>query len=192
MKQCKHCGAQTENNSLFCPKCGKPIPQDKTCSHCGATINDGDLFCTNCGVKLEESLQTIESDDPKLSTIIDDSIVNDQTSCCESESDRGIGEIHDDIEEAEDEYEVGSSRKKIIIPIIAVVIVLAIVGGWYCLTPSNNQTIESVKDTMPEVPHNEWELGEVNDSRLEGLANAVTKYLGVETFSEGLAKWITQ
>ena len=54
MKKCPNCGAQVDDNSLFCTECGKQIPQDNVCPHCGASVNSGDSFCQNCGKSLKE------------------------------------------------------------------------------------------------------------------------------------------
>ena len=54
MKKCQNCGAQVDDNSLFCTECGKQIPQGNACSHCGAPVNSGDSFCQNCGKSLKE------------------------------------------------------------------------------------------------------------------------------------------
>ena len=55
MKKCFYCGAQMNDDSLFCTKCGKPIPQGSVCPHCGALINTGDAFCQNCGASMSVS-----------------------------------------------------------------------------------------------------------------------------------------
>ena len=54
MKTCLNCGAQIDDNSLFCTECGKQIPQGNVCSHCGATTNNDDGFCQNCGKPLNQ------------------------------------------------------------------------------------------------------------------------------------------
>lgn len=62
MKQCPNCGAQMNDDSLFCTECGSKIPQGDVCPHCGASMNDGDVFCQNCGKKPgEDALPTIVS-----------------------------------------------------------------------------------------------------------------------------------
>lgn len=58
MKKCNNCGAQNADSSLFCTKCGKPIPEGKVCPNCGAPVNDGDVFCTECGNKISENVSS--------------------------------------------------------------------------------------------------------------------------------------
>ena len=55
MKKCPNCGAQVDDNSLFCTECGKQIPQSNVCSHCGASVSNGDTFCQNCGNRVDGS-----------------------------------------------------------------------------------------------------------------------------------------
>ncbi len=54
MKKCPFCGAELNDDSLFCTECGKQLPKDNQCPHCGASVNDGDAFCTKCGKPLGE------------------------------------------------------------------------------------------------------------------------------------------
>ena len=55
MKRCPNCGAQIADDSRFCSKCGKEIPQPNVCPHCGASVGESDAFCQNCGKSLNES-----------------------------------------------------------------------------------------------------------------------------------------
>ena len=59
MKKCPNCGAQMNDDSLFCTECGKQIPQGNQCPHCGALLNNGDAFCQNCGKKVVEAHPSI-------------------------------------------------------------------------------------------------------------------------------------
>ena len=59
MKKCPNCGAQMNDDSLFCTECGKQIPQGNQCPHCGALLNNGDVFCQNCGKKVVEAHPSI-------------------------------------------------------------------------------------------------------------------------------------
>ena len=69
MKTCPSCGAQVDDNSLFCTECGKQIPQDDVCPHCGASVNTVDSFCQNCGESQKECTNTetivYEEEEPK-------------------------------------------------------------------------------------------------------------------------------
>ena len=46
---CPECGAGMEENSKFCPKCGKPVNQMVKCVKCGAMLQSGSKFCPQCG-----------------------------------------------------------------------------------------------------------------------------------------------
>lgn len=71
MINCPSCGAQINDDSLFCTECGKPIPQGNVCPHCGASVNEGDTFCQNCGKNIKESpsIEPIIYDEEKKSGI---------------------------------------------------------------------------------------------------------------------------
>ena len=58
MKTCPNCGAQIDDNSLFCTECGKQIPQGNVCPHCGASVSDGDAFCQSCGRNVSNGSST--------------------------------------------------------------------------------------------------------------------------------------
>ena len=59
MKYCENCGAELEDNQLYCPECG--IKQEETtegryCEECGAPLEKGDTFCTNCGHAYDDNI----------------------------------------------------------------------------------------------------------------------------------------
>ncbi len=49
--RCPSCGCAAPKDSVFCPKCGKPLRQK--CSACQAVLQEGDRFCTSCGAAIE-------------------------------------------------------------------------------------------------------------------------------------------
>lgn len=52
MKKCIYCGAQLEEDSIFCSCCGKKI-EFQTCPHCGTKLEDDSVFCSKCGMRLQ-------------------------------------------------------------------------------------------------------------------------------------------
>lgn len=56
MKRCSYCGAQNEDDNLFCTECGKELPKGFVCPSCGTCLDAGDKFCSNCGKKIEEQV----------------------------------------------------------------------------------------------------------------------------------------
>lgn len=52
-RKCPSCGAETSGNMKFCGECGAPLR--KTCPNCGKTAESGVKFCPECGSKLEEN-----------------------------------------------------------------------------------------------------------------------------------------
>ena len=67
MKKCPHCGAELNDDNLFCTECGKELPKGVVCPHCGASVNEGDAFCTECGKRVDEVPQAtpLEPTKPK-------------------------------------------------------------------------------------------------------------------------------
>lgn len=65
--KCQYCGAENPDNSKFCNKCGKPIPEkeqekkSRFCGQCGAENLAEAKFCKACGAELEP----IPSSSPK-------------------------------------------------------------------------------------------------------------------------------
>lgn len=112
MKKCTNCGAQIADDSLFCTECGKPIPQGNVCPHCGASLNEGDAFCTNCGMKVDERQSTSPSE---------------SSSTCQNEN----VEFSDSNRQIGEDVEQKPSSKKTIPVIIAIIVLILIVGGWY-------------------------------------------------------------
>lgn len=78
MKKCIYCGAQLEEDSIFCSCCGKKI-EFQTCPHCGTKLEDDSVFCSNCGMRLqaipeealphETEIQNVEITPPKSHTM---------------------------------------------------------------------------------------------------------------------------
>ena len=49
---CRCCGAQMDDDAIFCSKCGTNKDSNENfayCEKCGTKISDGDVFCTGCG-----------------------------------------------------------------------------------------------------------------------------------------------
>lgn len=84
MKKCPNCGAQMDDESLFCTECGKPIPQGNVCPHCGASVNDGDAFCQNCGKKVGEESSTLDKDNTQQKCPHCGALVNAGNVFCEN------------------------------------------------------------------------------------------------------------
>ena len=68
MRTCNNCGAQLDDDAIFCPECGTKTglqaeqqvePQKKVCPNCGAVIDNDSLFCPECGVIIENDAQPI-------------------------------------------------------------------------------------------------------------------------------------
>ncbi len=68
--QCIHCGAPYDENSTYCPSCGRNLARErkiyrpavknsnvknkptKFCSKCGNSVDMTDSFCSECGHRL--------------------------------------------------------------------------------------------------------------------------------------------
>ena len=65
MKKCPFCGAELNDDNLFCTECGKELSKGIVCQHCGASVNEGDAFCTECGKRVDEVPQATSSEPTK-------------------------------------------------------------------------------------------------------------------------------
>ena len=127
MKKCPNCGSHIADDSRFCNKCGKEIPQGTVCPHCGASVNDGDAFCQNCGTKIEMSTSKEMEDTTQKRCRYCGAPVNDGDIFCKN--------CYKKIDEAP------SNNKKIIVPTLIGLIVLAVIGGgWYYWDYSNKKS----------------------------------------------------
>lgn len=63
VEKCPNCGADVQNGSQFCNKCGTRMPPASmktapkaglTCPTCGTELESDAAFCFNCGAKLGE------------------------------------------------------------------------------------------------------------------------------------------
>lgn len=59
MKYCENCGAELEDNQLYCTECGtkqEETSEGRYCEECGAPLEKGDTFCTNCGHAYDDNI----------------------------------------------------------------------------------------------------------------------------------------
>lgn len=57
--KCKYCHAEIENDSVFCPNCGKELPQGKRCVKCGEILDEDSEFCPKCGTRQSHGVQDV-------------------------------------------------------------------------------------------------------------------------------------
>ena len=147
MKICPNCGAQMNDDSLFCTECGKQIPQGIVCPHCGVSLNEGDVFCQSCGKRVDDSPSTDMSNLTHNSCPYCGASINEGDVFCENcgrnLSDGSIGFIPSEIQQ-ETYLEEESSSKKIL-PIILGILAIAIIGGgvWYWSSKNKQTAITS-------------------------------------------------
>jgi len=51
-KQCQSCGAQNDDQALFCNQCSTPFKSTTSCPNCHAENSSEALFCNRCGTSL--------------------------------------------------------------------------------------------------------------------------------------------
>lgn len=68
MKKCYSCGAEIEDEDVFCSACGaryaEPAPAEEGkyfCMECGAELSSGAMFCPKCGTKRGEVAVEVKS-----------------------------------------------------------------------------------------------------------------------------------
>ena len=64
--KCKFCHAEIDQDSVFCPNCGKDLSQQSNhCIKCGATLDEGTEFCPYCGEhqspQVQQSMQRTQN-----------------------------------------------------------------------------------------------------------------------------------
>ena len=169
MKKCPFCGAQMNDDSLFCTECGKQIPQGNACSHCGAAVNNDDTFCQNCGNKVDggngQQVPPVTIPEQKHCPHCGAVVSNDSLfceNCGRSMADGGSASTPNFHPQAP--YEPRSnSQNKFVLPIVIGMVVLALAGGgwWYyksfkpntsdfVVAPNNTDSIADVQETFVE------------------------------------------
>lgn len=135
MKKCPSCGAQMNDDSLFCTECGKQIPQGVICPHCGASLNEGDVFCQSCGKRVDEIPSTEMPDTPHKKCPYCGALVNDGDVFCENCGRNLSDGSYADTSITGEEIAENSVNpiKKFIPYLIGAIAIIAICGGgwWY-------------------------------------------------------------
>ena len=138
MKKCNNCGAQMDDDSLFCTECGKPIPQGRVCPHCGASVNNDDAFCQNCG-KRADDVVTPSVPKPIMNVCPHcGATMNDSDMFCQNcgKSKQNNGNNNTSINRGVYQSPKSSSMNNILLPLVIVggLLLLALIGGggwWY-------------------------------------------------------------
>ena len=152
--KCPNCGAQINDDSLFCTECGKPIPQCNVCSHCGATVNEGDTFCQNCGRKVDynlskEELETMQKKCPYCRELVNEGDVFCE-SCGRNLADGSMRGAYNENEQEQYVMEGGSSRKSLSIIASILAIVLICGGLWYWYSIKKDEQTQTTSTIIPQ------------------------------------------
>ena len=59
MVECPNCGKEVGDNN-FCGNCGTKIDKSNVCPECNTELDDESVFCPQCGKKVKEDLETEE------------------------------------------------------------------------------------------------------------------------------------
>ena len=59
--KCPHCNAEIDNDSKFCPECGKEIILETLCPVCGQKNSIKAIFCKSCGHRLKDQPKKAEA-----------------------------------------------------------------------------------------------------------------------------------
>ena len=124
MIKCSNCGAQLDDDALFCTECGtKQEPQKNTCPHCGAEIDDDSIFCAECGTKLD-AVTTPTVEQPQEEPVLEKTVVEQQPT---TENANDANFLTADINPVSNTN--GNSLKYIISGLVCAALI--VVGGWF-------------------------------------------------------------
>ena len=152
MKKCPYCGAQMNDDSLFCTECGIQIPQGIVCPHCGASIGENDAFCQNCGKRVDDSPSTDISNITHNKCPYCGASVNEGDVFCEncgrnlidgSYANNSI--INEQIQEDEEE-----PRRNSIPYVLGAIAIIAICGGGWWYYNSSKAPQSNIEATVAE------------------------------------------
>lgn len=140
MKVCSKCGKELSEAEKFCPSCGSPAPEKgKTaCASCGAELEEGNLFCSACGARVLTAPVPVadNASTTDLQQVDPEPVPTASAVAVEERPEEPIQQIQPVADETVlDGFEaVKEPNKKkrtvnLIIPITAVVLVLAIAAG---------------------------------------------------------------
>lgn len=51
--QCKKCGAENQEGSVFCGVCGERLDGKRVCPSCGQPVGEENKFCNHCGARMD-------------------------------------------------------------------------------------------------------------------------------------------
>ena len=54
MKKCLKCGAEYQDDDMFCSKCGGDLAVVDACQQCGKSVSVEETYCKHCGYKIEK------------------------------------------------------------------------------------------------------------------------------------------
>lgn len=194
MKKCPNCGAQMDDDSLFCTECGKPIPQGNVCPHCGASLNEGDVFCQCCGKKVDELPAPIvgpsHSKCPSCGAEITDSDAFCQSCGVNLQENGSINyknEVTYDCPSQTDNNTFDSIKRVIIGTLCILLLIGAAFGGWYyyktIMSENEQAQWEKIKDTE-DLKDLENFLRQYPSGKYNEMAQVRTKYV-----QEEITKW---
>ncbi|MBR6892734.1 MAG: zinc ribbon domain-containing protein [Bacteroidaceae bacterium] len=146
MKQCPNCGSQISDDSHFCNKCGKEIPQGTVCPHCGASVEEGDAFCHSCGKSIKE--EVVPTDPSKKKCSHCGVSVNDGDAFCQNCGKSLYTHQNEQPIVFNKEGKTKSGSKKYLPYVLGAIVLIALCcGGWWFFKNMSETALSQLDNT---------------------------------------------
>lgn len=139
--KCKYCNTELKQGAKFCPNCGKEASDFDVCVSCGKQIKVGASFCPNCGARQKEKVNPIQEIENDKSEVTNVEFVESK-----KQEEIPVAENHEEVEEVRLTDEEDGNSKKWLWPLVAVLLIGIVGGGFYFWKTNMGSSLQSVNN----------------------------------------------